>query len=97
MRVIPRLKITAIRKIGGSRMKRQGHTAKRFLKLVKSRFSVAAENPVNRKERRVAQSIGKGIKNDKPRGASEGFTAAMVVTGEGRKAAQCDSLSDPEG
>ena len=78
-------------------MKRQGHTAKKFLKLVKSRFSVAAENPVNRKERRVAQSIGRGIKNDKPRGTSEGFTAAMGVAGEGRKAAQCDSLSDPEG
>ena len=70
---------------------------KQFVKLVKFRSVVAAENPVNRKERRVAQSIGKGIKNDKPRGASEGFTAAMGVTGEGRKAAQCDSLSDPEG
>jgi len=95
---MPRLKITVIRKIGGIRMsKSPGHTSKRFLKLVKSRFSVAAENPVNRKERRVAQSIKRGIKNDKPRGTSEGFTAAMGVAGEGRKAAQCDSLSDPEG
>jgi len=45
---------------------------KQFIKQIKERTAVAAEKPVNRKERRAAKSIAKtGRMNlhDKPRGA----------------------------